>query len=48
MVGKFFAGDSYLPKAGEYLIPARASLGVTLALIHQGKAISDASLLLRE
>ncbi len=37
-LAKFLAGDSYLPKAGEYLIPARASLGVTLALIHQGKS----------
>ena len=37
-LAKFLAGDSYLPKAGEYLIPARASLSVTLALIHQGKS----------
>ncbi|MEK9611674.1 MAG: endolytic transglycosylase MltG [Alphaproteobacteria bacterium] len=37
-LAKFLAGDSYLPKAGEYLIPAGASLADTLALIHQGKS----------
>ena len=35
---KFLAGDSYLPKAGEYLVPAGASLADTLALIHHGKS----------
>ena len=37
-LAKFLAGDSYLPKAGEYLIPSGASLADTLALIHQGKS----------
>ncbi len=37
-LAKFLAGDNYLPKAGEYLIPAGASLAVTLELIHQGKS----------
>ena len=37
-LAQFLAGDSFLPKAGEYLSPARASLGVTLAFIHQGRS----------
>ena len=37
-IAKFLAGDSYLPKAGEYLVPAGASLADTLALIHHGKS----------
>ncbi len=37
-VAKLLAGDSYLPKAGEYLIPAETSLADTLALIHLGKS----------
>ncbi len=37
-IAKFLAGDSYLPKAGEYMVPAGASLADTLALIHHGKS----------
>ena len=37
-VAKFLAGGSYLPKAGEYLIPAKSTIANTLELIHQGKS----------
>ncbi len=37
-LAKFLASDSYLPKAGEYLIPVGASLAEIMALIHQGKS----------
>ena len=37
-VAKFLAGSSYLPKAGEYMIPAKATIASTLELIHQGKS----------
>ncbi len=37
-VAKFLAGSDYLPKAGEYLIPAKATIAGTLELIHQGKS----------
>ena len=34
----FLAGDSYLPKAGEYLIPAGTSLAEAMDIIHLGKS----------
>jgi len=37
-IAQFFAGDSYLPKAGEYQIPARASLNETLQIIDSGRS----------
>jgi UPF0755 protein len=37
-MARLFVGDSYVPKAGEYLIPARASLGEILAIMDEGRS----------
>ena len=35
-------GDGYIPKAGEFLLPARASLDEVLDIIHEGKVVQHA------
>lgn len=35
---QILAGDDFVPKAGEFLIPARASLAETLNIIDQGRS----------
>ena len=35
-------GDGYIPKAGEFLLPGRASLGQALDVIHGGEAVQHA------
>jgi len=37
-MAQLFAGDSYVPKAGEYLIPARANLHDILGIIDEGRS----------
>jgi len=35
-VARLVTGDTFVPKAGEYLLPSRASLNQVISIIHQG------------
>ena len=35
-VARLFAGNRFLPKAGEFLLPAKSSLSQIMSIIHQG------------